>query len=344
MHHTWLGPPLPGFDWPVAACRVGRHRFKGCIGAAAGSRGASRRHCPGPAAALPLWDGEGPRRRAATWYESCKAFIEEAAGLPVTTPGSRPAEATARGAARVSTTCDRDILGVNVRAWSREAAIEALDARVGEGVPACVAFANTNLLNFAASDATLRAALTDFIVLNDGIGADIAARILYGRAFPCNLNGTDFVPAYLEGTVHSHRIFIIGAQPGVVERAAHALQRRFSGQHEIVGWIDGYSGVADPGQVLGSIAAVRASLLLVGMGCPRQERWMSENVAASGARLAFGVGALLDFTAGEAPRAPAPLRRLRLEWVYRLAWEPRRLFRRYMLEAPAFLVRVVRQR
>ena len=271
-------------------------------------------------------------------------FVEETAELHVMTPGSRPAQATSRGAAHLLTPCVRDILGVNVQAWSQQAAIDALDARVTAGVPTCVAFANTNLLNFAASETALRAALADFIVLNDGIGADMAARILYGRAFPCNLNGTDFMPAFLGETNHRHRIFIIGARPGVVDRAAHALQRSFGDKHEVVGWVDGYSGVADPGRVLRSIAAARASLLLVGMGCPRQERWMSENMGASGAMLAFGVGAFLDFTAGEAPRAPALVRRLRLEWAYRLALEPRRLFRRYVLEAPAFLLRVVRQR
>ena len=272
------------------------------------------------------------------------AFFEETAALHVMTPGSRPAQAIARGTARLLTPYVRDILGVNVQAWSQQTAIDALDARVAADTPTCVAFANTNLLHFAASDAALRAALTDFIVLNDGVGADIAARILYGRIFPCNLNGTDFVPAYLGQTICRHRIFIIGARPGVVDRAAHALQRNFGARHEVVGWVNGYSGVADPDRLLRSIAAARASLLLVGMGCPRQERWMSENMRESGALLAFGVGALLDFTAGEAPRAPAPLRRLRLEWAHRLVLEPRRLFRRYVLEAPAFLLRVIRQR
>jgi len=237
-----------------------------------------------------------------------------------------------------------DILGVNVQAWSQQKAMDALDARVTEGTPTCVAFANTNLLNLAASNAGLRVVLADFVVLNDGLGADIAARVLYGSAFPCNLNGTDFVPAYLEHTARNHRIFIIGARPGVVDRAAHALQQRFGARHQVVGWVDGYAGAADTDGVLGSIAAAQASLLLVGMGCPRQERWIFDNMAGSRSRLAFGVGALLDFAAGEAPRAPAFIRRLRLEWAHRLALEPRRLFRRYMLETPLFLLRVIRQR
>ena len=237
-----------------------------------------------------------------------------------------------------------NILGVNVQAWTQQKAIDALDARVAESTPTCVAFANANLLNFAASDAGLRDALAGFIILNDGIGADVAARILYGKAFPCNLNGTDFVPAYLEHTVRSHRIFIIGARPGIADRAALALQQRFGARHELVGCVDGYLGAADTDQALGSIAAAQASLLLVGMGSPRQERWISENMARSGGSLAFGVGALLDFAAGEIGRAPSFIRRLRLEWAYRLALEPKRLFRRYAAEAPIFLLRVIRQR
>jgi exopolysaccharide biosynthesis WecB/TagA/CpsF family protein len=237
-----------------------------------------------------------------------------------------------------------NILGVNVQAWDQQRAIDALDARVTGSTPTCVAFANTNLLNFAASDPGLRTMLADFIVLNDGIGADIAARILYGEPFPCNLNGTDFVPAYLEHTVRSHRIFLVGARPGVVDRAATALQQRFGARHEIVGWVDGYSGIADTDAVLASIGATRASLILVGMGSARQEHWISDNMAGLGGGLAFGVGALLDFAAGDVPRAPPFIRRRHLEWAYRLALEPRRLFRRYVLEVPVFLLRVIRQR
>ena len=237
-----------------------------------------------------------------------------------------------------------NILGVTVQAWTQQKAIDALDARVAESTPTCIAFANTNLLNYAVSDAGLRNALAGFIVLNDGIGADAAARILYGKAFPCNLNGTDFVPAYLEHTICSHRIFIIGARPGVADRAAVALQRRFGARHEFVGCVDGYLGTADVDKVLASIVAARASLLLVGMGSPRQELWIAENMARSGGTLAFGVGALLDFAAGEIARAPSSLRHLRLEWAYRMAFEPRRLFRRYAIEGPIVLLRVIRQR
>jgi UDP-N-acetyl-D-mannosaminuronic acid transferase (WecB/TagA/CpsF family) len=79
------------------------------------------------------------------------------------------------------------------------------------------------------------------------------------------------------------------------------------------------------------------------MGDPKQEFWLAENLAATGCRLGIGVGALLDFVAGQMPRAPGPIRRAHLEWAYRLAIEPRRLWRRYVVECSTFLVRVAVQ-
>lgn len=237
-----------------------------------------------------------------------------------------------------------DILGVDVQVWERRRAVEWLDAEFGANRPTCVAFANTNLLNLAATKPGLRSILKTFTVFNDGVGTDIAAFVLYGRSFPCNMNGTDFVPFYLENTAHAHRIFLVGARPDVARRAAQVLQDRFKPRHEIVGWADGFSDAGDREELLRRIAASGAGLLLVGMGNPKQEVWLADAMAESGCKLAFGVGALLDFTAGAIPRAPLILRRLRLEWAHRLGHEPRRLFKRYVLETPVFLARVLRQR
>ena len=237
-----------------------------------------------------------------------------------------------------------DILGVDVQVWNQHQAVRALDAKFNETEPTCVAFANTNLLNIAASNLRLRSVLRTFTVVNDGVGMNIAARVLHGRVFPSNLNGTDFIPFYLSNTVHNHRVFLIGAQPEVVERAARAFQRKFKPRHEIVGYTDGFSSISDIDAVLDRIAASKAGLLLVGMGNPRQELWIAEHMARSGGKLAFGVGALLDFTAGEFKRAPPVVQHMNLEWFYRLSKEPKRLFKRYILDAPIFLLRVLKQR
>jgi exopolysaccharide biosynthesis WecB/TagA/CpsF family protein len=80
------------------------------------------------------------------------------------------------------------------------------------------------------------------------------------------------------------------------------------------------------------------------MGNPHQERWLARNLDATGARLGVGVGAFFDFQAGEVTRAPAWMNRLGIEWVHRLFKEPARMWRRYLVGNPVFVVRVLRQR
>jgi len=95
--------------------------------------------------------------------------------------------------------------------------------------------------------------------------------------------------------------------------------------------------------IIADIRASQADVLLVGLGNPIQELWLMENLAETGCRLGFAVGALLDFMAGRFPRAPEWMRELRVEWIYRLVQEPLRLWRRYLVGNPVFLLRIVAQ-
>lgn len=237
----------------------------------------------------------------------------------------------------------RSILDVGVRAASLATAVELLDRQFDRGVPAPVTFANAHTLNTATSDLRLRKALRQSIVFNDGIGVDIASRLLFGKPFPDNLNGTDFVPNYLSRTRNRYRIFIFGALPGVAERAAEHLAK-VAPQHHVVGCRDGYTPARDPCEIAAEIRASEADVLLVGLGNPTQELWLIEHLPATGCRLGFAVGALLDFMAGRFSRAPEWMRKLRVEWMYRLLQEPLRLWRRYLLGNPLFLYRIVVQR
>ena len=92
-----------------------------------------------------------------------------------------------------------------------------------------------------------------------------------------------------------------------------------------------------------TISASGADVVLVAMGNPDQELWLRNNFGATGCRLGFAVGALFDFIVGEAQRAPVWVRTARLEWIYRLAHEPRRLWRRYVLGNPIFMLRILGQ-
>ena len=237
----------------------------------------------------------------------------------------------------------RSLLGVDFHALPAGRAIDILDAHVRHRVPIKVAFANAHTLNTARVNPRYREVLQRFAVFNDGVGVDLASWLRFGERFPDNLNGTDFVPAYLERTLLPLRIFMLGTRPEVIGRAFEAARRRFP-RHEWVGCRDGYFSRDEEDELLATLRAERIDLLLVGMGNPLQELWIDRCAAASRATACIGVGALLDFLAGEVGRAPAWVRRARLEWAWRLLLEPRRLWRRYLVGNATFLWHAWRER
>lgn len=230
----------------------------------------------------------------------------------------------------------RTILGVDFEPMNRVQAVKKIDGEFERGGTLRVAFANAHTLTLSKSNMAFRDALKRFLVLNDGVGVDLASRFKFGTTFPENLNGTDFVPYYLSHTQHRLRIFLVGSRQEVVSEAA----RRFADiwpQHEIIGACNGYFRSEEHVEsVCRVIKDVKADLLLVGLGNPLQEMWIAERAATTGARLQMGVGALFDFVSGNVPRAPLWVRRLRCEWIFRLAREPRRMFSRYILGGVMF--------
>ena len=203
-------------------------------------------------------------------------------------------------------------------------------------------FCNAHTVNLATSDSNLRQALQDAIVLNDGIGVDVASRTLFGTPFPSNLNGTDLIPKLLASTELPLRVYFLGGKPGVAKAAAREAARRYPGM-TVAGTCHGYFDAVHAASVVRNIQRSKANLILVAMGQPRQEIWASENFRQFNGPV-ICVGALFDFLAGEVSRAPSWMRQRRIEWVFRLLNEPRRLGKRYLIGNAVFLMRVVRQR
>jgi exopolysaccharide biosynthesis WecB/TagA/CpsF family protein len=235
----------------------------------------------------------------------------------------------------------RRLAGLDVWAATYDEVASAIADALLQRDHAKIAFCNAHVINVAFRDPHFRQALAACTVLPDGVGVDLGSRLIYGEPFPANLNGTDFVPRFLAGHRGALKVRLIGARPGVAERAAQAL-REMTPRHDIAVVSDGYFDDAGERDILSSLAADPADILLVAMGNPRQEIWMTEMISASHARIVFGVGALFDFLAGEVPRAPMIWRRLRLEWAFRLLVEPGRLWRRYLVGNPEFLLRIFR--
>lgn len=231
----------------------------------------------------------------------------------------------------------RTILGIDFAPMNRAQAVKKIDGEFERGGTLRVAFANAHTLTLSKSNTEFRKALNRFLVLNDGVGIDLASRLKFGTTFPENLNGTDFVPYYLSHTQHRLRIFLVGSRQEVVSEAARRFAETWP-QHEIIGACNGYfRNEEHVKNVCSVIKDVKADLLLVGLGNPLQEMWIADRAAATGARLQMGVGALFDFVSGRVPRAPPWVRRLRCEWMYRLAREPRRMFSRYVFGGVIFM-------
>lgn len=234
----------------------------------------------------------------------------------------------------------RAILGVPVIALPWKEALELMRHYIRNKRFTRVTWLNAHNANLAHTEPEFRRSLDHFLVLPDGIGVDIASKVLHGAPFPANLNGTDFTPALLQAETDPLRIGLIGARPEVVEKAA-ARFRQIAPQHEVRVISDGFFRAADGPRILQSLQGFSPHILLVAMGVPRQEMFMAQNLTADHCTLAFGVGALFDFMAGVVPRAPPIVQKLRFEWLYRLAQEPARLWRRYIVGNPLFLLRVL---
>ena len=227
------------------------------------------------------------------------------------------------------------IAGFTIRRTTTNIVVRFLNTRLRRRQQTVVFFANAH---FVTTCEPLRVEIEksrDLIVLNDGVAIDVAALLLSGARFPENLCGTDFVPTLLSRLDQDSRLFLLGGRPDVAKTAAEVFGR-FS-RVRIAGYADGYSIWDDEAGILGQINRARPDILLVALGNPLQEDWVLRNRADLEVPLILSVGALLDFTAGHTPRAPRVLLTLRLEWLYRLALEPRRLAGRYTIGIVTFL-------
>lgn len=232
---------------------------------------------------------------------------------------------------------DVEIGPVNLLRLDKEDAISFVRSSVLLRRPTDVAICNAHTLLSAFDDPEYAATLQSMTLFNDGIGTNLASKYLNGFGFPHNLNGTDFIPELLAGIGIPLRIYLLGAQEAQLERARQHIEASYS-LHSVVGARNGYFSEDEAEAVCKAISATHADLLLVGMGNPRQEMFIVSNRARLNTTVTFGVGALFDFMSGSVIRAPKMVQALGLEWLFRLLQEPRRLFRRYVIGIPRFLL------
>jgi exopolysaccharide biosynthesis WecB/TagA/CpsF family protein len=222
--------------------------------------------------------------------------------------------------------------------------LDLVDATTDQTIAALLApgcrsafFMNAHCCNVRRRDKEYAQAIgaADFL-LPDGIGIELAAKMT-DQKLTQNLNGTDFVPALLEHAARMGKsVYLFGGTPGTADAAANNLINTIPGLW-IAGTRDGFAGAADTEAVIADINDCGADIVLVALGVPMQEIWLHKHAHRLDAPLTFAVGALFDFLAGTVVRAPKLVRRAKMEWVWRLAQEPRRLAKRYLAGNFAFL-------
>jgi N-acetylglucosaminyldiphosphoundecaprenol N-acetyl-beta-D-mannosaminyltransferase len=233
-----------------------------------------------------------------------------------------------------------DILGVGFDRVDLAAAAERIIERHAAGQRTFVITANPEYVMLTRRDAELgEVARGADLVVADGTGVLVASRVL-GDPLPGRVPGRLLVPAVLQ--LVSGPVFLLGAAPGVAEAAAAALLRRIPSLR-VAGTYAG-SPVPDNDEAIrGRIEAAGARVLLVAYGMPAQERWIARNLPLlPSVRTAIGVGGVFDQLAGRVRLPPRFVHAIGLEWLWRLAYEPRRWRRQRVL--PVFAALVARQR
>jgi len=181
-------------------------------------------------------------------------------------------------------------------------------------------------------------------VLNDGIGIKLGG-LLKGIRFKENMNGTDLIPRVLEYSAKQNKsIFLLGAQDEVVKKAVDTIRHKYPSIN-IAGYNSGYFNEDESGQITKRIDALNTDILIVGMGVPKQELWVSENrEKLPRVNILIAGGAVFDFLSQRFRRAPKLLRVMGLEWFYRFLQEPGRLFHRYFIGNIRFFYNIVSRR
>ncbi|MHB0857461.1 MAG: WecB/TagA/CpsF family glycosyltransferase [Anaerolineae bacterium] len=235
-----------------------------------------------------------------------------------------------------------DILGVRIDDVTVAETLDLLDRFVAERRPHQVATVNPEFVMEAQRNAAFRVTLAACdLALPDGAGLLLAARFL-GQPLRERVTGSDAVPLIAHRSARlGHSLFLLGAAPGVAERAAEVLSRDNPGL-QIAGAYAGSPYPAEEDEIVARVRAAQPDFLFVAYGAPRQDLWIHRNLERLGVPVCMGVGGAFDFLTGLAVRAPVWVRQLGLEWLHRLWHQPWRW--RRMLALPRFTWQVALQR
>ena len=235
-----------------------------------------------------------------------------------------------------------DIHGVRIHNVTRAETLSLLESMTSDHGKHLVVPVNPEMIMAARKRDDFRDVLNEATLrLPDGIGVILASRVI-GNTIKERITGVDTVTSFARiAAQRGLRFFLLGAAPGIAERAGRILQQQNPG-FQIAGTYSGSPSPEEEESICGRINSANADVLLVAYGAPKQELWLHRNIGRLNVTVGMCVGGSFDFIAGVALRAPRWMQAAGLEWLYRLIREPRRW--RRMLALPRFALAVVKDR
>ncbi|MBN1171452.1 MAG: WecB/TagA/CpsF family glycosyltransferase [Micromonosporaceae bacterium] len=236
-----------------------------------------------------------------------------------------------------------DVLGVGVSAINMDMAIAEISRWVDEGAHHYVCVTGVHGVMESQRDPELKRIHNESgLTTPDGMPMVWAGKKA-GATWMSRVYGPDLMLRVLaHAAERGWRCYLYGGNEGVPELLAQRLTERFDGLRIVGTYSPPFRPLTseEDEAIVERINASGAELVFVGLSTPKQERWMSAQVTRLTANALFGVGAAFDFHAGLIPQAPPWMQRHGLEWFYRLTKEPKRLWRRYLRNNPAFVTRI----
>lgn len=224
--------------------------------------------------------------------------------------------------------------------------VEAIEKMIEEERKSYVVAINVDVVMKIESDSYLKEIVDNAdMVLVDGKPLVWISK-LYGKPLKAKISGSDLVPLLCEVSAQKgYRMFIIGGKDGIAEQAKKRLEEKYP-DIEIVGTYAPPMGFEKDKKELNKIndmiSEVKPDLLITCFGCPKQEKWIYENINKYDAKVSVCAGATVDFLAGNVKRAPRWMSEHGLEWFYRFLQEPKRMFRRYFID-DVKIIRLIRK-
>ncbi len=184
------------------------------------------------------------------------------------------------------------------------------------------------------------------LILADGMPLIWASKLLKKPLIE-KVSGSDLFPELCKlAAEKGQSVYFLGALPGVAEKAKQVLQEKYSNL-SVVGTHSPSMGFEkddiENGNIIKMINIVKPDILFVGVGAPKQEKWIYNNLSKLDIKVALGIGASFDFIAGSVKRAPRWMQKIGLEWFFRVLQEPKRMFKRYFIEDSKFFIILLKE-